>query len=58
MSVEDAGKMLREAGKSPLYPRIRRDAVLIFCLKEKKSLEEAQELLAQYEISMLGEVDT
>lgn len=58
MSVEDAGKMLRIAGKSPLYPRIRRDAVLIFCLKEKKSLEEAQELLAQYELSMLGEIDT
>ena len=53
--VEGAGELLRAAGRSQLYPRFRRDAVLIYCLKEKLTVLETQEILDQYGLSLLGE---
>ena len=53
--VEGAGELLRAAGRSELYPRFRRDAVLLYCLKEKITVLETQEILDQYGLSLLGE---
>ena len=58
MNVEDTERMLRIAGKSPLYPRLKRDAVIVFCLKEGITLEETQEYLAKYGLSALGEIES
>ena len=55
LSVEETQQLLQAAGKSALYPRLKRDAALIFCLKEGYDMIETQNLLGQYGMTMLGE---
>ncbi len=54
LDVAECQALLRVAGKSPLYPRLRRDAVLIFCLSHGISVLEAQELLVVHHLTQLG----
>ena len=54
LDVDETQQLLRAASKSPLYPRIRRDAVLIFALKEHWNMAGVQEALAQYDLTPLG----
>ncbi len=49
LSVEEAQRLLQAAGKGALYPRVRRDAIVIFCLGREKGLYETNELLAQHD---------
>lgn len=55
LSVEETQAFLRAAGRSVLYPRIRRDAAIIFGLSKRMVMQELQEFLASLEISILGE---
>lgn len=55
LTVEETQQLLQSAGKSPLYPRLKRDAALIFCLKNGYDMMAAQELLSQYGLLLLGE---
>ena len=55
LNVEETQRLLRAAGKSVLYPRIRRDAILIYCLQQKKDIDSVQELLRKYDLTALGE---
>lgn len=55
LTVEEAQKLLKIAGKSPLYPRLKRDAAIIFCLNRKDSMVEVQLLLNSLGLSLLGE---
>lgn len=52
--VELAQEMLKVAGKSPLYPRIKRDVVIIYCLYNHVSLEKTQMYLSELELPILG----
>ena len=54
LNVEETQKLLRAAGKSQLYPKIKRDAVLIFCLSKQKSLFESQDILSSLNLTLLG----
>lgn len=56
LDVEETQRLLRAAGKSALYPRLKRDAVLIHALKSGCSLDETQILLTEYGLSLLGNV--
>ncbi len=51
---KQAQEMLRIAGKSQLYPRIKRDAAVIFCLNNHKSLVDTQIILNDLGLPMLG----
>lgn len=55
LTVEEAQQLLQAAGKSPLYPRLKRDAALIFCLKNGYDMMTTQELLSQHGLLLLGE---
>ena len=57
LNVEETGRLLMIGGKSSLYPRIKRDAVLTYCVKEGLPVYKTQELLADYGLSLLGEAD-
>ncbi|MBR2824646.1 MAG: helix-turn-helix transcriptional regulator [Clostridia bacterium] len=46
-SLNETNRLLRLAGLSNLYPRLRRDAVLIYALEQRKSMQEANELLQE-----------
>ena len=58
LNIEETTKLLRIAGRSPLYPRLKRDAIIAYCLKEQLSVYETQEYLGEYGLSLLGEVDS
>ena len=55
LDVEETQQLLRSASKSLLYPRIRRDAVIIYSLKEHWKMTDVQEALDQYQLTLLGE---
>lgn len=54
LTVDETQQLLRAAQKGVLYPRVRRDAIIIFCLNRKKGIYEADELLTSHgETSLL-----
>ena len=54
LSVPDTQKLLRAAGKSPLYPKLKRDAVILFGLQKGYSILAVQDALSAYGLTILG----
>ena len=54
MDVEDAQKMLRTAGMSMLYPRVLRDAVIIYGLHNHISVVDTEIILEELELPLLS----
>ena len=54
LSVPEAQRLLRAAEKSPLYPRLKRDAAILFCINRGESLVQMQLLLSELGLSPLG----
>ena len=52
--LTQAQEMLRIAGRSLLYPRIKRDAAIIYCLHNHVSLMDTQIILQDLELPLLG----
>lgn len=56
LSVEETQRLLTLSGNSILYPKVRRDAALIYALDKKGTLIEAEQLLEELdEKSLYGE---
>lgn len=55
LDVEETQGLLRAADKSILYPRIKRDAAIIFAVSKKMRLTEAQIFLMSLGMSIIGE---
>ena len=51
--VAQAQEMLKIARKSPLYPRIKRDTVIIYCLHNKISLSDTEIILYDLGLPLL-----
>jgi hypothetical protein len=45
LDITDAQRLLKIAGVNELYPRIKRDSIIIFALNKKINLSECDELL-------------
>lgn len=45
LSVDETQHLFLVAGKGALYPKVRRDAIIIYCLGKEMSLDEANEFL-------------
>lgn len=54
LGVEETQRLLRAAGKSQLYPRLRRDAVILYALHNSLPLLSVQDALSGYGLTMLG----
>lgn len=52
--LEETQTLLKIAQYSPLYPKIKREAVLIFCLEHKRGMIETQALLHELGLELLG----
>lgn len=52
--IEQAQNLLRHAGQSGLYPRIKRDATVCYCLANGYSLMETQHILTSLALPMIG----
>ena len=46
--------LLKMANYGELYPKIKRDAAIIFCLNQHKSVLETQEILHDLQLNLLG----
>lgn len=47
LDIDDCQNIIKYCGKSPLYPRIKRDSILIYSITHNKSVIEANELLTK-----------
>lgn len=54
MNVEEAQNLLRVARQSPLYPRVARDAAILYCLHHQLDFEDTQLLLEANAMPVLG----
>jgi len=54
MDTENTQKLLRIARSNALYPKIDRDAAIIYCLEHHMTFMETQETLHLHGISLLG----
>jgi len=54
MSVDEAQELLKIAGKSPLYPKLRRDAAIMYCLNSGVSFCDAQAALQELSLPLIG----
>lgn len=55
LTLDETQKLLKIAGKSMLYAKIKRDAVCIFGISHKRSIMEVQYLLTSLGLPLLGE---
>ena len=51
LKLNETQRLLTLAGKSVLYPKIRRDAAILYCIKKKMTLDETNSFLEN-----LGEI--
>ncbi len=52
--VDEAQELLKYAGKNALYPRVKRDAALIYCLRDHFTILETQRVLHEMGLPLLG----
>lgn len=52
--VDEAQELLKIARKSPLYPRVKRDTAIIYCLHNHILITEAQIILQDLGLPLLG----
>lgn len=45
LAIEETQRLFIIAGKGALYPKVHRDAIIMFCLEKGMSLDEANEFL-------------
>jgi len=45
LDLEQSNKLLKIGGANLLYPRIKRDSIIIFCISKKMSIIECDEIL-------------
>jgi hypothetical protein len=55
MDIAKTQKLLTVARKSVLYPKIKRDAVIIYALKHSYNIQDTQTMLFELSIPLLGE---
>ncbi|MDR1541747.1 MAG: hypothetical protein LBU32_27935 [Clostridiales bacterium] len=54
LNYRDTALMLESAGKTPLRPAIKRDAIIIFSLEHSLAVEQMQGILERYSKREIG----
>ncbi|MDR2750427.1 MAG: hypothetical protein LBC41_07195 [Clostridiales bacterium] len=57
LGYDEAQALLKIAGKSSLYPKVDRDAVVIFSLERKLEITDVQAILEELSLPLLGTED-
>ena len=58
LSIEETQELLRIAGKSPLYPKIKRDAAILYCLRHRVGFCDVQATLQELNLPLIGREGT
>lgn len=53
LNADETQKLLKQAGYRELYPRDKRDALLLFAINQKMNIIDANEVLYDHEIEVL-----
>ena len=54
LSADETKQLLKVAQATPLHPKVKRDAVVAFCLHNSLSVIEAQQVLHDNDLPLLG----
>lgn len=54
LDIEGTQELLKIARMNSLYPRIKRDAVILYCLNHHLSVMEVQDMLHDLQLTLLG----
>lgn len=54
LDVDGTQKLLKAAQKNPLYPRIKRDAAILYCISHHIGIVETQSMLNDMGLTLLG----
>lgn len=54
LNVDSTQALLKAALKSPLYPRIKRDAAILYCINQHMSVMDVQDILHDLQLTLLG----
>lgn len=54
LDIEQTQQLLKSAQESPLTPRIKRDAAILYCIMHRFDFSEAQKLLTDFDLTCLG----
>ena len=54
LNVDRTQELLKAAQKSPLYPRIKRDAAILYCINQNMSVMDVQDILHDLHLTLLG----
>jgi hypothetical protein len=54
LDVDKTQQLLKVAREASLHPKVKRDAVIAWCLKRSKSVDEAQQILLENGLPILG----
>ncbi|MAT44292.1 MAG: hypothetical protein CL609_18325 [Anaerolineaceae bacterium] len=54
LDLEETQKLLQIAQKNPLYPKIKRDAAIIYYINKHKDIFEMQYILQSLKLTLLG----
>ncbi len=52
--VDTAQELLKHAGMSALYPRVKRDTAILYCLHNRFTVVETQNVLHEMELPLIG----
>ena len=55
LSLDETQELLKTAGKSILYPKVKRDAAIIYGISHKMNIMDVQYLLISVHLPLLGE---
>lgn len=54
LNLEETQTLLQIANKNPLYPKIKRDAAIIYCILNRKDIFEVQSTLQALDLTLLS----
>ena len=54
LNMKETQELLKVAGKSPLYPKIKRDAAIMYCLNNHISFFDTQATLQELSLPLIG----
>lgn len=55
ITLSETQKLLTLGNRNLLYPRLKRDAIIIFCINHQKDFYETQTLLQSLKLTLLGD---
>ena len=54
LSLDETQQILKVARQTPLHPKVKRDAVIAYCLHHQKTIVETQQVLYEYGLPLMG----